>query len=125
MICKYEINNVEGEMDSPDSRSAARTLLNGEWPVCTEGNQTCNPPETFRGIKSRTEVHITVIGQNRVNYEPQNMDRILRELELEMINGALKLSGGAVGKAATLLGINRTTLYMRLNKIKQKRGRRC
>jgi DNA-binding NtrC family response regulator len=38
----------------------------------------------------------------------------LRELERRAIEGALRITGGSVGKAAKLLGIGRATLYRRL-----------
>jgi DNA-binding NtrC family response regulator len=46
--------------------------------------------------------------------EPFNLDRLLGETERTYIDAALKLTYGNVSQAARLLGINRTTLYNRM-----------
>jgi two-component system nitrogen regulation response regulator GlnG len=46
--------------------------------------------------------------------EPFNLDQMLRETERGYIDAALKLAHGNVSQAARLLGINRTTLYNRM-----------
>ncbi|MBI4740578.1 MAG: sigma-54-dependent Fis family transcriptional regulator [Betaproteobacteria bacterium] len=46
--------------------------------------------------------------------EPFNLDRLLDETERGYIDAALKLAHGNVSRAARLLGINRTTLYNRM-----------
>lgn len=45
------------------------------------------------------------------------LDDQLRDWEKQYINAALKISGGNLSKAARLLGINRTTLYSRLQRL--------
>jgi DNA-binding NtrC family response regulator len=42
------------------------------------------------------------------------LDQILKSLERSYIQAALRLTGGNVSQAAKLLGINRTTLYSRM-----------
>lgn len=46
--------------------------------------------------------------------EPFNLDQHLAETERNYIESALRLTGGNVSQAARLLGINRTTLYNRM-----------
>mgnify|MGYP003571092208 CR=1 FL=1 len=45
-----------------------------------------------------------------------NLDDMLKEWEMRYINTALKITGGNLSKAARLLGVNRTTLYSRMQK---------
>ena len=45
------------------------------------------------------------------------LDDFLGDMEKRYINAALDLSGGNLSKAARLLGINRTTLYSRLDRL--------
>jgi two-component system nitrogen regulation response regulator GlnG len=46
--------------------------------------------------------------------EPFSLDRLLAETERNYIESALRLAHGNVSQAARLLGINRTTLYNRM-----------
>jgi two-component system nitrogen regulation response regulator GlnG len=48
------------------------------------------------------------------------LDRMLQSLERGYIEAALKLTRGNVSQAAKLLGVNRTTLYSRMNGGEQK-----
>ena len=50
-------------------------------------------------------------------------DGVLREWERRYINAALRLSEGNLSHAARLLGINRTTLYSRLQRIDDSQNR--
>lgn len=45
------------------------------------------------------------------------LDHALAEWERRYINAALRISGGNLSKAARLLGVNRTTLYSRLQRL--------
>ena len=45
-----------------------------------------------------------------------NLDDVLSHLEQHYIKTALELTDGNLSKAAKLLGINRTTLYSRLER---------
>jgi len=49
------------------------------------------------------------------------LDESLREWERRYIDAALRDSGGNLSRAARLLGVNRTTLYSRLERLKQER----
>jgi len=49
--------------------------------------------------------------------EPFNLDQLLADTERNHIEAALLLSNGNVSRAARLLGINRTTLYNRMESI--------
>jgi DNA-binding NtrC family response regulator len=48
-----------------------------------------------------------------------SLDSTLRQVERSLIDAALKLTRGNVSQAAKMLGINRTTLYSRLDLIQQ------
>jgi two-component system nitrogen regulation response regulator GlnG len=50
----------------------------------------------------------------RLQQSPFNLDQLLAETEQSYIEAALRLTGGNVSQAARLLGINRTTLYNRM-----------
>ena len=45
------------------------------------------------------------------------LDAVLCEREKRYILGAMRLSGGNLSKAARLLGLNRTTLYSRMQRL--------
>ena len=45
---------------------------------------------------------------------PFSLDRLLAETERSYVESALRLTHGNVSQAARLLGINRTTLYNRM-----------
>ena len=47
------------------------------------------------------------------------LDHILKSMEKEMINLALQEHDGNVSKAADMLGVNRTTLYGRMDRQEQ------
>ena len=47
--------------------------------------------------------------------EKVNLNRILRDIEIEYIKRALEESGGNIDKAATLLGQKRNTLSLRIS----------
>lgn len=49
--------------------------------------------------------------------QPFSLDRLLAETEQSYIEAALRLANGNVSKAARLLGINRTTLYNRMESL--------
>ena len=46
--------------------------------------------------------------------EPFSLDRLLADTERNYIEAALRLTNGNVSQASRLLGINRTTLYNRM-----------
>ena len=50
----------------------------------------------------------------RLQSTPFSLDQLLAETEQSYIEAALRLSNGNVSRAARLLGINRTTLYNRM-----------
>lgn len=56
--------------------------------------------------------------QQQVRGNGFRLDDMLREWEQRYINAALKLSSGNLSEAARRLGINRTTLYSRIQRLK-------
>ncbi len=55
--------------------------------------------------------------QQQIKARGFRLDEVLREWEQRYINAALKLSDGNLSQAARLLGINRTTLYSRMQRL--------
>ncbi|MEM7542074.1 MAG: sigma-54 dependent transcriptional regulator [Pseudomonadota bacterium] len=55
--------------------------------------------------------------EGRIRAEGFRLDDELMELEKRFVAAALKLGGGNLSQAARLLGVNRTTLYSRANKL--------
>ena len=55
--------------------------------------------------------------RQRIKTRGFRLDEVLREWEQRYINAALKLSNGNLSQAARLLGINRTTLYSRMQRL--------
>jgi DNA-binding NtrC family response regulator len=71
---------------------------------------TAAPP-----LVSRESDALIVAASSRLQQaEPFNLDRMLAESERNYIEAALRLAHGNVSQAARLLGINRTTLYNRM-----------
>lgn len=78
-------------------------------------------------LKEELESMVTVLDHadqvetESVEHELQKkhfkLDEKLSDWERQYINAALKLSGGNLSKAARLLGINRTTLYSRIQRL--------
>jgi two-component system nitrogen regulation response regulator GlnG len=68
-------------------------------------NKSAVPP-----VESQRLPALTHLQQNG----PIDLDATLAEMELSYIEAALKLAEGNVSKAARLLGINRSTLYNRM-----------
>jgi DNA-binding NtrC family response regulator len=46
-----------------------------------------------------------------------SLDAALENWERRYVNAAIKVSGGNLSKASRLLGVNRTTLYSRLQRL--------
>jgi len=67
-------------------------------------------PEETQDINRDDKVRQDLLGNSF------NLDETLQEWERQYINTALELSAGNLSKAARLLGVNRTTLYSRIEK---------
>ncbi len=48
------------------------------------------------------------------------LDRLLKTVEKQVIDLAMRENGGNVSKAAEMLGINRTTLYGRMDRLEDR-----
>lgn len=79
--------------------------------------------ETDGGQPTDTSLTDDILGQELVE-QNFDLDEKLTNWESRYVNQALKMSDGNLSKAAKLLGINRTTLYSRLERlnIKTKTG---
>jgi DNA-binding NtrC family response regulator len=51
-----------------------------------------------------------------------SLDEVLIEWERRYINAALKISQGNLSQAARVLGINRTTLYSKMQRLSKMNG---
>ena len=60
--------------------------------------------------------------RNELKDEDFRLDNYLGKMEQRYINAALELSSGNLSKAARLLGINRTTLYSRMEKLRNNKA---
>ncbi|MFT3847544.1 MAG: sigma-54 dependent transcriptional regulator [Propionivibrio sp.] len=74
------------------------------------------PPDPVRSTGSDRDTGAFVLAANQrlLQTEPFSLDRHLAETERSFIEAALQLAHGNVSQAARLLGINRTTLYNRM-----------
>lgn len=75
------------------------------------------PPIPLRnqaGTEQQSDADVDTAARRLQQREPFDLDRMLRETERAYIDAALKLAHGNVSQAARLLGINRTTLYNRM-----------
>ncbi|MBK8524922.1 MAG: sigma-54-dependent Fis family transcriptional regulator [Betaproteobacteria bacterium] len=85
------------------SAELAQELDLPDEPLATAANSLPTPP-------SRREAALHRLQQA----EPFNLDTALAEMEQTFIDAALAMTDGNVSQAARLLGINRTTLYSRM-----------
>ena len=76
-----------------------------------------DPPETLPSpAPSTTPTPVVEAACQRLSQnEPFSLDRLLADTERGYIEAALRLTHGNVSQAARLLGINRTTLYHRMD----------
>ncbi|WP_301103198.1 sigma-54 dependent transcriptional regulator [Propionivibrio sp.] len=65
-------------------------------------------------VSTESDASIVAAGQRLQQPDPFSLDRLLAETERNYIEAALRLAHGNVSQAARLLGINRTTLYNRM-----------
>ena len=80
--------------------------------------QLRNELETaFSTVSSDSNGAVVESVQDELLGKTFRLDDTLKEWEQRYITTALKLSGGNLSKAARLLGINRTTLYSRLQRL--------
>ena len=111
----------EGSLDAPtrhplDWKNPAffdQAALDAELDVLEE---TDTPPVTIAPLEP-TPVDASdplAAAIARLQSTPFSLDQLLAETEQSYIEAALRLSNGNVSRAARLLGINRTTLYNRM-----------
>lgn len=73
-------------------------------------------PQTTNLDEEGQDARINFAHQQLLNTEEFKLDDVLRQWEGYFIKAALKEAGGNLSKAARKLGINRTTLYSRVQK---------
>ena len=93
--------------------------LSAKYPGKTVNlEQLRNELETaFSTVSSDSNGAVVESVQDELLGKTFRLDDTLKEWEQRYISTALKLSGGNLSKAARLLGINRTTLYSRLQRL--------
>ncbi len=88
---------LENELDLQDDEPAAFVT-----PIVPSASET------------ETDAMIAAASKRLQRPEPFSLDQLLAETEQNYIESALRLTNGNVSQAARLLGINRTTLYNRM-----------
>jgi len=79
-----------------------------------DADVTAPPPVDLGGLDHRAEQEIRVSGFR--------LDGVLTEWERRYVNAALRLAQGNLSQAARLLGVNRTTLYSRIQRLNEGGG---
>ncbi len=80
-----------------------------------------SPPPAISAAQTDSETCLTSAISRLQQQDPFNLDRLLAETEHNYIEAALRLAHGNVSQAARLLGINRTTLYNRMESFARER----
>ena len=77
------------------------------------------PPHTepAPGEEHRNDTPVSDAINRLQDRQPFNLDQLLADTEHSYIEAALRLTNGNVSQAARLLGINRTTLYNRMESL--------
>lgn len=95
-----EYSELEAELDLQDEPSPSRSAD--------------APPRPNVTAHRREDALIEIARSRLQQSEPFNLDQLIADTERSYIEAALRLSNGNVSQAARLLGINRTTLYNRM-----------
>ena len=82
---------------------------------------TAPPPDNALPEPTANDTHVLAARQRLQEAAPFNLDYLLSETERNYIEAALQLANGNVSQAARLLGINRTTLYNRMESAHRER----
>ena len=75
------------------------------------------PPEPELGDLHRNDTLVADAISRLQDRQPFNLDELLANTEHSYIEAALRLTNGNVSQAARMLGINRTTLYNRMESL--------
>jgi two-component system nitrogen regulation response regulator GlnG len=95
-----EAADLAAELDLPDE----------ELQPAGSASSSARPPQSAAELKGMALTHL----QSRGRF---SLDDTLRWWEQAYIDAALRLTHGNVSQAAKLLGINRTTLYNRMDSL--------
>ena len=113
------VEDVRNEFDiEQDLRPLTPAAQPSSVPAATEEpefNHSANPDIIDQG-NDNPDTRINFAHQQLLDTANFKLDDILREWEGYFIKAALKEAGGNLSKAARKLGINRTTLYSRVQK---------
>lgn len=125
-----EERNLEQDPQKRGFDAAAIDLmLCHNWPgnideLITFVDQSCESSQsatiTVDDLPNQLQHAISAHVYAQKEIESINLDEFLLDVEMELINGALKQSGGNKTKAAKMLGISRARLHRRLEKPEEK-----
>ena len=104
-------------------QTVSRAALEDELDLQDEPATLAAPVRTDNAVNEQSEstVLLAQASQRLQEAEPFNLDRLLAETERSYIEAALRLAHDNVSQAARLLGINRTTLYNRMESFARER----
>lgn len=124
-----QISRKKKRVSPKISNGALQCLINYRWPgnvrelenlmerlIILHEEEVVTPdnlPERFLDRKSMTGV---TAGRQSLSRDGVDLNLMLDELENNMIQQALEISNGVKSKAASLLGLNRTTLIEKMKK---------
>jgi transcriptional regulator with PAS, ATPase and Fis domain len=133
LLARYFLQKTCREMNRPlmsISPSAMRALEAYEWPGNVREMENVIERSVALGegeVIDRQDLPRTIGGEGdmgepvpcpRITVEGVEMGRTLEAIERGMIRQALDLSGGVKSRAASLLGLNRTTLVEKIKRLR-------
>ena len=95
------------------------TMLEAELDLQDENGEL--PPPSLPTSETLNDALIVAAQERLQGPEPFSLSQLLAETERSYIESALRLAHGNVSRAARLLGINRTTLYNRMESLARER----
>ena len=111
----------------PQARQIERAELETELDIDVQTQESAfvNEPASNHPMQQRTtEDWINAACAELQNSSSFNLDERLRQREVAYIEAAQLISDGNLSKAARLLGINRTTLYNRIDTLAREARRK-
>ena len=93
-------------------QTVQKSALEAELDLQDEPLTPINAPPSL--VSAESDALIVAASRRLQQPDPFSLDCLLAETERNYIEAALRLAHGNVSQAARLLGINRTTLYNRM-----------
>ena len=113
------------EMNAQEEEDGGASVSSSYVGDVDERAESNIPGESFMKTGSLMQSHLAEDGDGGTGIQASGgtddhdamLDDILDDWEQRYINAALKLSGGNLSEAARLLGVNRTTLYGKIQRL--------